>query len=197
MASCALKCKTKRHLLLMALCVSFLVTPLSAQEAVDPALQLYFSGNTVYNRKQYPIAVSIYSEFLRKYGTHEKAQLARYGLGLSQFALKQYDRAAPEFQKLVDERKLDPKIVRDKVMLLHAQCLLYANKKDEAQKRLLVAATTLKPGVYRTGAIAAMTDLYFSQSDWPNTIAWSKKLQAATPNLAQAIRAGYLDGYAL
>lgn len=192
-----LKRRTCRHCLVIAMCVSFLATPLSAQDTVDPALQLYFSGNAVYNRKQYPIAVSIYTEFLSKYGTHEKAQLTRYGLGLSQFALKQYDRAAPEFQKLVDEKKLDEKISRDRLVLLHAQCLLYTNQNDEAQKRLLKAATTLQPGVYRTGAIAGMTDLYFSKSDWPNTIAWAQKLKAAKPSSAQAIRAGYQEGYAL
>jgi TolA-binding protein len=185
------------HRLLMALCVSLLVTPLSAQETVDPALQLYYSANAVYNRKQYPLAIPIYNDFLSKHDKHEKSQLARYGLGMCQFALKKYDQALPQFEALLKEKNLDGKISRDRLLLLHAQCLLFTNQQDEALERLLASADTFKPGVYRTGVLAAISDLYFSKSDWPNTLAWAKQLREANPSPAQSIRAGYQEGYAL
>ena len=186
-----------RHRLLMALCVSLLAAPLFAQETVDPALQLYYSANAVYNRKQYPLAIPIYNEFLSKHGKHEKSQLARYGLGMCQFALKEYDQAIPQFEALLEEKNLDAKISRERLLLLHAQCLLFTNQQDEALKRLLASADTFKPGVYRTGVLAAISDLYFSKSDWPKTISWAKQLREANPSPAQSIRAGYQEGYAL
>ena len=197
MPSSTLKGIANRHRLLMALCVSLLATPLFAQETVDPALELYYSANAVYNRKQYPLAIPIYNEFLSKHGKHQKSQLARYGLGMCQFALKEYDQAIPQFEALLEEKNLDAKISRERLLLLHAQCLLFTNQKDEALKRLLASADTFKPGVYRTGVLAAISDLYFSKSDWPNTISWAKQLREANPSPAQSIRAGYQEGYAL
>jgi len=181
----------------MALCLGLLAPSLPSQEGVDPALELYFAANAAYNRKLYPIAAGNYQSFLARYAKHEKAQLARYGLGLSQFALKQYDGALVEFRKLLDEQKLDKQIERGRLTLLHAQCLLYGGKNDEAQARLVAAASNLQPGVHRTGAIAAVADLFFSTSDWEKTVAWSRKLQAVKAGTDQLIRAGYQEGFAL
>ena len=174
-----------------------LAASLPAQETVDPALQTYFSANAVYNRKQYSLAIPIYKDFLTKHPKHEKHQLARYGLGMCQFATKQYDKAIVQFAALVEEKNLDEKISADRLVLLHAQCLLFTNKQDEALKRLLASVDGLKPGVYRKGVLAAISDLYFAKGDWPNTIAWAAKLRDAKPTPAQSIRAGYQAGYAL
>ncbi|MEE2706545.1 MAG: tetratricopeptide repeat protein [Planctomycetota bacterium] len=186
-----------RQRLIIALCVALSAPPALAQEAADPALETYFAGNAAYNRKLFPIAAVKYEEFISRYANHEKAQLARYGLGLSQFALKKYDAAIPNFQKLLGEQKLDAKIQRGRLTLLHAQCLLYAGKKDEAQARLVAAASNLTPGVHRTGAIAAVSDLFFAQGDWEKTVVWARKLQAVKAEPSQLIRAGYQEGFAL
>ncbi len=164
-----------------------------AQKKPDPALELYFAANAAYNRKLYPIAAGNYQKFLATFSTHEKAQLARYGLGLSQFRLKQYDRAVGEFRRLLDERKLDTKIERGRLTLLHAQCLLYSGKADEAQQRLVAAASNLKPGVHRTGATAAVADLYFNKKDWAKAPERARKVHGVAATPAQAIRAGYQE----
>ena len=147
--------------IVLSLIVSFAGGPLAtsalAQKKPDPALELYFAANAAYNRKLYPIAAGNYQKFLATYASHEKAQLARYGLGLSQFALKQYDRAVNEFRTLLEAKQLEAKIERGRLTLLHAQCLLYSGKQDEAQARLIAAASNLKAGVHRTGATAAST----------------------------------------
>ena len=181
--------------IVLSLIVSFAGGPLAtsalAQKKPDPALELYFAANAAYNRKLYPIAAGNYQKFLATYASHEKAQLARYGLGLSQFALKQYDRAVNEFRPL-----LEAKIERGRLTLLHAQCLLYSGKKDEAQARLIAAASNLKAGVHRTGATAAVADLFFAKKDWLKTVVWSRKVGAVKPTKEQAIRAGFLEGFA-
>ena len=187
-----------RHRFLLALCLSLSVPQLPAQDdAADPALELYFAANAAYNRKLYPIAAGNYQSFISRYAAHPKAQLARYGLGLSQFALKQYDKAVGEFLKLINEPKLDSKIERGRLTLLHAQCLLYGGKKEEAQARLVAAASNLPPGVHQTGAIAAVADLFFGQNDWQKTVTWARKVQAVKSGNAQRLRAGYQEGYAL
>ncbi len=193
-----LKRMLNRHRFLLALCLSLSVPQLPAQDdAADPALELYFAANAAYNRKLYPIAAGNYQSFLSRYAAHPKAHLARYGLGLSQFALKQYDKALGEFLKLINEPKLDSKIERGRLTLLHAQCLLYGGKKEEAQARLVAAASNLPPGVHQTGAIAAVADLFFGQNDWQKTVTWARKVQAVKSGNAQRLRAGYQEGYSL
>ena len=187
-----------RHRLLVAICLSVLAPQLPAEdEAADPALELYFAANAAYNRRLYPIAAGNYQSFLSRYAAHPKAQLARYGLGLSQFALKQYDKAVGEFLKLINDPKLDKKIERGRLTLLHAQCLLYGGKKDEAQARLVAAASNLPAGVHQTGAIAAVADLFFGQNDWQKTVTWARKVQSVKSSSAQRLRAGYQEGFSL
>ena len=81
MFNCVRKHVLYRNGLLIALCVGVLAPPAFAQEAGDAALELYYASNAAYNRKLYPIAVANYGQFLSRYATHEKAQMARYGLG--------------------------------------------------------------------------------------------------------------------
>ena len=186
--------------IVLSILVSFGAGPAAtstlAQKKPDPALELYFAANAAYNRKLYPIAAGNYQKFLATYASHEKAQLARYGLGLSQFALKQYDRAVNEFRTLLEMKQLEAKIERGRLTLLHAQCLLYSGKQDEAQARLIAAASNLKAGVHRTGATAAVADLFFSKKDWAKTVVWARKVMAVQPTPAQTIRAGYQEGFA-
>ena len=186
-----------QHRLLVVLCLALLSPPLTAQEDADPALELYFTANAAYNRKLYPIAAGSYQSFLARYAAHPKTQMARYGLGLSQFALKQYDKAVAEFLKLINEPKLDKKIERGRLTLLHAQCLLYGGKKEEAQARLVAAASNLPAGVHQTGAIAAVADLFFGQSDWQKTATWARKVQTVKSDSGQRLRAGYQEGFSL
>lgn len=168
-----------------------------AQESVDTASQLYFSANAVYNRKQYPLAVPIYKDFLAKHPQHEKSQLAHYGLGMSHFALKQYAEAGLQFEKLLGEQDLDTKIAPDRLILLNAQCLLFTNREEEALQQLLDSVNKFQPGTYRTGVLATISDLFFSKGDWRNTIAWAERVREASPSDAQSIRLGYQQGYSL
>ena len=172
---------------IVAALIAGIACPAHAQKKPDPALELYFAANAAYNRKLYPIAAGNFQKFLGQFPAHEKAQLARYGLGLSQFRLKQYDRAVNEFLTLKKAPKLDAKIERGRVTLLHAQCLLYSGKADDALIHLTAASANLPAGIHRTGAKAAVADIYFRKNDWAKTITWTQRMQQDKPTAAQSI----------
>lgn len=166
------------------------------QRAADPALDLYYAANASYNRKLYPIAATQYQDFLKRFGNHEKSAQARYGLALSYFALKQFGKAEPELQRLLEAKDLDDAIDRGRLVLMHAQCLINAGNTDAALDRLTEALKTLPKGAQRAGAIAAVIDLHYGKSEWEQTLEWVAKLAAAEPSAAQSVRAGYQQGMA-
>ena len=174
----------------------------SAQEDAaaenDPALEQYFLGNGAYNRKLYPVAVSQYEAFLSKHAKHAKADLARRGLALSLYALKQYEKAMPHLTALLSKKDgLDASISRERLIMLQGQCLLLTGKKDEAKKLFVDELGSLKEEAYRAGALAAVCDVSFGKSEWQDVLSWSDKLLAAKPSAEQSARGHYQRGYAL
>ena len=73
----------------------------AAQAQEDPVLEQYYVGNAAYNRNLFPVAIPQFEAFLAKHPTHPKADMARRGLGLSFYALKQYEKALPHFAALL------------------------------------------------------------------------------------------------
>ena len=137
----------------------------AAQEAPaakdDPALEPYYVANGAYNRKLYPVAITQYEEFLAKHPKHAKADLARQGLALSQYALKQYEKAMPHLAALLARESLDEQISRERLVMLQGQCLLLTGKRDEARDLFVEEIDTLKADAYRAGALAAVCDVSF------------------------------------
>jgi TolA-binding protein len=187
------KSVSRRVLLFLALFVS-LVLPVSAQE--NDAKQ-YFVASAAYNRKLYPVAVTQFGEFLQKNPKHAKANLAQRGLGLSLYALKQYDKAKPHFAALLAKPKLDASISRDRILMLQGRCLLYSAKKDEARKLFIDQYQKLADPKYRAAALAAICDICFEKSEWDQVISWTEKLIAAKPTPDAHARGLYQRGYAL
>ena len=180
---------------LLLLAVVGLSLPAAAQS--DPALDQYFVANAAYNRKLYPVAIAQFEGFLAKHGAHAKADLARRGLGLSLYALKQYEKAMPQFAALLAKPNLDKAISRDRLIMLQGQCMLHSAKKDEAKQLFVEQLPKLTDASYKTAALAAICDVSFGKSDWPEVIAWTAKLLAAKPSPDQAARGLYQQGYAL
>jgi len=79
--------------------------PQPQQPQADPALRDYLSANGLLNRGMNELAVDEYRKFLAAHAEHEKAAVARYGLGVALFRLKKYDEAARELQPLVDRTR--------------------------------------------------------------------------------------------
>jgi tetratricopeptide (TPR) repeat protein len=176
-----------------ALCLS---PALWAQDDKDPALEEYFVANAAYNRKLYPVAIGQYESFLKKNATHPKADLAHQGAGLSQYALKQYDKAIPHFAALLVKGNLDAEISRERIALLQGRCLMFTNRQDEAKKLFVAEFEKLKDPAMKTTALVAICDISFGKSDWQEVLAWAPKLLAAAPDPNQAARGLYQQGFA-
>ena len=138
---------------LMTLVLAFPSTILAAEDA---ALDQYFVANAAYNRKLYPVAVTQFQTFLQRHGNHPKADLARRGLALSQYALKQYDKAMPQFAALLAKPRLDKTINRERLIMLQGQCMLFSSKKDEARQLFIAQLNNLKNPTFKTAALAAI-----------------------------------------
>ena len=115
----------------LSLVLFILCTP-RAQAVDDPELEQYFLANAAYNRKLYPVAVAQFEGFLQKNASHPKADLARRGLALSLYALKQYDKAMPHLATLLAKSKLERTIDRQRLIMLQGQCMLNTGRKDDA-----------------------------------------------------------------
>ncbi|MFQ5494427.1 MAG: tetratricopeptide repeat protein [Phycisphaerae bacterium] len=71
--------------------------------ATDAALRGYLSANGMLNRGLYELAAEEYRRFLSEHGDHDKAPVARYGLGVSLYRMKRYDQAVKALELLKDE----------------------------------------------------------------------------------------------
>lgn len=170
--------------------------PGTEETEADPALETYFIANAAYNRKLYPVAIGQFEEFLREHPDHPKADLARRGLALSQYALKQYDKAMPHFAALLAREELDQSITRDRIVMMYGQCLLRTGAKDGAKTLFLAEVDRLQEESYRTAARAAICDISFGMSAWDEVLPWTAKLLAGKTDPNQTARGLYQQGYA-
>ena len=169
--------------------------PVQSWAQDDPALDQYFVANAAYNRKLYPVAVAQFQDFLQAHANHPKADLARRGLGLSQYALKQYEKAIPHFATLLAKPSLDKAIDREHLIMLQGQCMLHSTKKDDASKLFITQLGKLKKPAFRTAALAAICDIAFGKSEWDKVTEWTTKLIASNPKPDQAARGLYQRGF--
>ena len=69
-----------------------------ARDNADPALRDYLSANGLLNRGMNDLAIAEYRKFLAANASHEKAPLARYGLGVALFRTKDFQNAVKELE---------------------------------------------------------------------------------------------------
>ena len=162
----------------------------------DPALEKYFIATAAFNRKLYPVAVSQFEGFLEEHSTHEKSDLARRGLALSLYALKQYDKAIPHLSLLVADKDLDAAINIERIIMLYGQCMTLTGKRKEAKELFVEQIEKLKSSTYRIAALAVICDVSFSSKSWEEVSQWSKQLLAGKLDDEQKARGLYQQGYA-
>ena len=97
----------------------------------DPALDLYFSANALYNRGLYELAVDEFTSFVAKYPTHAKAPYANLGLGLCLFSTGKLKEAEPVFAKIATNAKIT---AIAPIFNLRGHCLLSLGKFPDAEK---------------------------------------------------------------
>ena len=162
----------------------------------DPTLEQYYVANGAYNRKLYPVAIQQYQAFLGTHPEHAKADLARRGLALSHYASKQYKEAIDPLSALLGKEKLDPAISRERLVMMHGQCLLITGEKDKAKALYAAELANLKTPAYLHAALASVSDVSFGAAQWAEVVTWTGKLLGAQPSKAQAARGYYQQGYA-
>ena len=79
-----------------------------SKEKKDPALDLYYSANALYNKGLYELAVDEFRSFLGKHGKHPKAPFANLGLGLCLFQSGKTAEAEPVLPELQAIEKFLP-----------------------------------------------------------------------------------------
>lgn len=179
----------------LALAVVLAFGPLArAQE--DPALEQYYVANTAYNRNLYPVAIPQYEQFLAKHPNHAKADMARRGLGLSYYALKQYDKAQQQFATLLAKPNLAAEIERERITMLQGQCMLNTGKAEEARNLFIQSWEKFTDPKFKTAALAAICDAAYSQSQWDKVFEWTEKLLANAPDPNQTGRGLFQRGFA-
>ena len=162
----------------------------------DPALDQYYVANAAFNRKLYPVAVSQFEAFLEKNPAHSKADLAGQGLALSLYALKQYEKAMPRLDALLKKEKLDPKVSRERLVMLHGQCLMISGKRVDAKALFLAEIKGLTDKSYRGAALAAICDVSFGEKKWLDVEKWAAGLITSKPGPEGLARVLYQQGYA-
>lgn len=183
-----------RTILLLLALVAFTTAVAHAED--DPALEQYFVANAAYNRNLYPVAIPQFEGFLAKNPNHPKADLARRGLGLSLYALKQYDKALPHFALLLAKPDLAKEIERERIVMLQGQCLLHSSKVEDARKLFMENWEKMSDPKFKTAALAAICDVAFGKTEWDKVIEWTEKLLASAPSPDQAGRGLYQRGFA-
>jgi TolA-binding protein len=104
---------------------------LGQQPATDntAVLRDYFSGNGLLNRGLYDLAAAEYRKFLEGHPDHEKAALARYGLGVCHYRLGEHREAADVLASL--DRAPGFEYAAEVLMIL-GQCRLALDRPREA-----------------------------------------------------------------
>lgn len=161
------------------------------QSAEEPGTDQFYSGNALYNRKLYLLAVAEYRSFLEKYPNHSKAEEARLGIALGYYAAEKYKEAEPYLKAVIDNGKAGD---RNQLNLLRGQCLLKLNNPQEAEK--VFEAGVNSGSKYQVPALAGMAEAQFKQGKWAEVVLSGDQLLKANPGLEYRKRGLYQGGYA-
>ncbi|MHC5110732.1 MAG: tetratricopeptide repeat protein [Planctomycetota bacterium] len=66
----------------------------------DPATQMLYAANGLLNRGHNDLALAEYARFIDDFPNHDSADLARYGMAVAQFRLRDFDAAAVSLEQL-------------------------------------------------------------------------------------------------
>lgn len=102
-------------------------------DSVDAAVKKLMAANGLYQRQMYKLACAEYEEFLAKYPTHEKAADARYAYAVCRYRLREYDKAVPLLEKVLQDNKFDK---RDEAMAVLGHAYLASSQNEKALKVL-------------------------------------------------------------
>lgn len=166
------RCAWLAGILLLA---AALLPVIGGEPPADPALDLYYAANGLYNRKLYELSAQEYRSFLAKYPGHEKALHAQLGLALSLHSLGKFAEAGPLLAKLAANPKAPE---ADQVQLLWAQALLNLQRLPEAETAFAQAARNQSTAA---AGLAGLVEVLFQRQKWAELIARCDELGKADP----------------
>jgi TolA-binding protein len=164
-------------------------TTVQARTKAEPDAEQFYSGNALYNRKLYLLAVAEYKEFLRKHPRHGKAEQARWGIAICYYAAGKHQEAESSLREVIERGKWGD---RNQLLLYRGHCLSRLNKLDDAEK----VFAEVRGEEYQPVALTALTDARFRQSKWDEAMDSARRLMVMKPAEALARRALYQAGYA-
>ena len=177
-----------------AICAVVLWATVARCADEEAGTEQFYSGNSLYNKKLYPLAIAEYKAFLKKYPKHSKVPEARLGLALSLYAGGNYKEAEPLIVEILAGGKLGDKT---ELTMMRAHCALMQDKFDEAEKVFMQAIAGKLDKVHKVNALAGLAEAAFRRKDWKQSVERAEKLIAAQPDPALLSQVAYQAGYAL
>ena len=162
-------------------------------ETNDVALEQYYTGNALYNRKLYGAAVPEYRNFLNAYPQHPKAEQARLGLALSCYLSGNFQEAEQNLRVLIQNGRVGDQA---QLQVCLGQCQLKLRGPAEAEKTFTAAAQAAGAAEFKNLGQALLTDTLFKQKKWTETAAASDQLLRAVRTGDLAVRGAYQGAYA-
>ncbi|MBT3296123.1 MAG: tetratricopeptide repeat protein [Verrucomicrobia bacterium] len=166
--------------------------PAAEAPQADPAEELYFSANALYNRRLYELSAREYRTFLKDYSRHKRKAKAELGLALSLYALGDYAAAEPLLAKAA---KVGKDEMAQQVAVLRGQSLLKLKRAAEAEK-VYLAATRTNKGRALADAWVGLTEARFQQEKWSDVMSAAAAMLKAAPTHPHAARVRFQDGLA-
>lgn len=156
----------------------------------DPAMDLYYSANSLCSRRFYKLAAVEYKTFLAKYGNHAKAPRAKWGLAVSLYNLGQLKEAEGLLKSLAGHREI---AAQQQLHNLWGACLLEQKRFAEAEKAFDWSIKNAKDPASaqtanaRTGLIEAL----YLQNKWDVVIKVADEAGRAAPKSPYTPRIQY------
>ncbi|MDP6634457.1 MAG: tetratricopeptide repeat protein [Phycisphaerae bacterium] len=174
--------RSRALLFMMLLGIGLSIPPAGtwAQEAGDPALDLYYNANSLCHRRFYKQAVDEYKRFLDKHPNHAKAAKARWGMAISLYNLAKPKEAQPLLTGLVGNSEIT---AQDQVQNLLGSCLLELGKFSEAEKAFTWTIANNKDPKSKstTDARVGLVESFYLQSKWKELVKASDLLLTNAP----------------
>lgn len=167
---------------------------ITAEPADDPAgLRAYLTGNGLLNRGLHSLAAAEYRKFLDEHPDHEKAPIARYGLGVCLFRTQQYPAAITELTRLHGLQKF---VYAAEVGTMLGQAYLLDGVPDKAIAPLELVVRRHTKHDLADDAAALLIEALSSDGRYGDVIAECEAFGSRWPSSAQTQRVRFFHAFA-
>jgi TolA-binding protein len=165
----------------------------SIASETDPALRDYAGATGLLNRGLNELAAQEYRKFLRAHAKHDRAPLARYGLGVALFRLQRFEEAADELKTLEAQKNFE---FSAEVNLIRGQSLLALQKPAEATSAFRRIVTDHPQHAKAGEASALLVESLYRDAKHQEAQEAFAKSQERWPDHALRMRGEYFNGLA-